>query len=364
MDAGHHGPDHRRDRHGQRSWSRAPSTTTAPRADRAVRRRELRRYRSPSSSPRASSFGHKRGAFTDARRATAGPVRAGRRRHALPRRDRRLPARSADAACCASSDQVKSGASATHQSIKVDVRIVAATHRDLERDVAEGRFREGPVLPPERLLRANCRRCANGARTSRCSAQHFLDRLNAATRHAGRRRLPPRAWPPERLPTSRGNVRELGNEVKRAFTLADPEGCITPDLLSERFAHAHPAALPANNGSLRSAVERFETQCIRDALQRNRGESDPHRDRAGSFPPRPDRQAAEVLDPLAPYRALSHARRESANGAGAVQQASAHRLCRDLRTWRGGSSIAGEHTSRHGTCLTIHPKGVWGGWTT
>ena len=67
-----------------------------------------------------------------------------------------------------------------------------------------------------------------------------------------------------------GNVRELENEVERAFNLADADGYLTPDLLSDKFAALRPAAA-TSAASLRGAVEHFEAQLVRDALQRNAG---------------------------------------------------------------------------------------------
>ena len=49
--------------------------------------------------------------------------------------------------------------------VPVDVRIIAATHRDLEQRIADGAVSRGPVLPPQRLSRSACRRCAS-ARTT------------------------------------------------------------------------------------------------------------------------------------------------------------------------------------------------------
>lgn len=43
----------------------------------------------------------------------------------------------------------------------MDVRIVAATHRHLETMVAEGAFREEPLVSPERVPRAPCPPCAS-----------------------------------------------------------------------------------------------------------------------------------------------------------------------------------------------------------
>ena len=49
----------------------------------------------------------------------------------------------------------------------VDVRVIAATHRDLEAAVAAGDVPRRPVLPPERLSDPACRRCRSGSKTSR-----------------------------------------------------------------------------------------------------------------------------------------------------------------------------------------------------
>jgi two-component system response regulator HupR/HoxA len=62
-------------------------------------------------------------------------------------------------------------------------------------------------------------------------------------------------------------VRELQNEVQRAFMLADGESFIAADLLSEKIRATAPVAI-ASNGTLRSEVERLEVQMIRDALER------------------------------------------------------------------------------------------------
>lgn len=108
-----------------------------------------------------------------------------------------------------------------HQPIKVDVRIVAATHRDLSRMVAEGRFREDLwyrisvfpiVLPPLRERRDDVAKLA----------AHFAQR--AAIRFglppvmptpADLRLLEAYPWP--------GNVRELGAVIDRAAILGNGE---------------------------------------------------------------------------------------------------------------------------------------------
>ena len=51
--------------------------------------------------------------------------------------------------------------------VHVDVRIIAATHRNLEKRIAEGSVPRGPVLPAQCLSRSRCRRSAIAPRTFR-----------------------------------------------------------------------------------------------------------------------------------------------------------------------------------------------------
>ena len=157
--------------------------------------------------------------------------------------------------------------------LAVDVRVVAATHRDLERDVKEGRFREDLYyrlqvveieLPPLRERPEDVP----------ALAMRFLEQL--AERH-GRpgRRLAPSALAALSAHVPRPGVRELRNVVERAAVLATGEEVEAADLM---LAGARPGAAPAVDAgdpgfaeAKRTAIDRFERDFLLRALRENDG---------------------------------------------------------------------------------------------
>lgn len=143
----------------------------------------------------------------------------------------------------------------------VDLRIIAATNRDLAEEVREGRFREDlyyrlnvvPLnMPPLRERRDDIP----------LLVEHFAGR--AARRHgvavkpfpgAVMRRLLDHPWP--------GNVRELGNTVERLVLLAE-DGVVSAHDLPEapRTRQTEAFSLPAEGMSW----EQHERSCLRQAL--------------------------------------------------------------------------------------------------
>jgi len=117
------------------------------------------------------------------------------------------------------------------RTIKVDVRIVAATNRDLEEAVAKGDFRADLyfricvvpiVLPPLRERKGDIRPLA----------QLFLDRFNSS--NGTRVRFAPDAFETIGKCQFPGNVRELENCVNRAASLSDGEVVLGRELACEQ----------------------------------------------------------------------------------------------------------------------------------
>ena len=150
----------------------------------------------------------------------------------------------------------------------VDVRIIAATNRDLQAMVAAGTFREdlyyrihviNVVLPPLReriddipLL------------IEHFLARHRRQKVKRLTPECAARMLA-YPWP--------GNVRELENEIERLVVLAGDEPMIGPELLSPRIKQWAPAdgAVEATPDSLPAAVEALERRMIGAAMRRHNG---------------------------------------------------------------------------------------------
>ena len=164
------------------------------------------------------------------------------------------------------------------RAVPVDVRVIAATHRDLEADVRAGRFREdlyyriagvtlampplrerpGDIVPiAERLL-------ADIATELGLPPARFDDDARAV--------LVSYPWP--------GNIRELRNEIARALALRDGEwlhaSLFSPKLLrGQAGAHVEAVnghALPVSfgSGTLAERLDAIEAMVLREALLRHR----------------------------------------------------------------------------------------------
>jgi len=161
-----------------------------------------------------------------------------------------------------------------NRAVTVDVRVVAATHRDLEAEVKAGRFREDlyyrlkvveVTLPPlrERLEDVPL------------LAQRFLDQVYE---RLGRERKPISAEALARLVTHswRGNVRELRNAIERAAVLA-PGAEIQPSDFAldgePAVTSGDPLVLPGVpfRDAKRHTVESFERAYLIKALREHGG---------------------------------------------------------------------------------------------
>jgi two-component system, NtrC family, response regulator HupR/HoxA len=151
------------------------------------------------------------------------------------------------------------------RTLKTNVRVIAATNKDLTAELKAGRFREDlyyrlnvfPVrLHPLRERREDLADLiAHFVR--KCSKK--LGRSVKSVSPAAERLLHAAEWP--------GNVRELENEIERAVTLAGDESVIEPRHLSPRFLRTGGDA--PETGTLRESVETLEKKMISAALIRS-----------------------------------------------------------------------------------------------
>jgi len=154
---------------------------------------------------------------------------------------------------------------------RVDVRIIAATVRDLSEDVSAGRFREDlyyrlnvlPVqLPP----------LSQRPEDVRILVEHFIDRHNSrlGTRIQGisadaLKLMMEYSWP--------GNVRELENTIERAMVLAEGPRITPVDLPAKIREVRDPIrlALKSDELSIKKTSRMIEEELIRRALKQTGG---------------------------------------------------------------------------------------------
>ena len=168
---------------------------------------------------------------------------------------------------------------------RVDVRVIAATNSDLERAVAEGKFREDLFhrinviriqVPPLRQRREEIPALIN----------HYLNQYQKEAARSDIRLSEETVdlmvvydWP--------GNVRQLCNEMRRIVTYSESGSIVTPDGLSSEIVRASrdlesvpsirrkettaPVAGSGDSTTLGEAVEELERRMIQDALRRSSG---------------------------------------------------------------------------------------------
>lgn len=153
------------------------------------------------------------------------------------------------------------------QTLQTDVRIIAATNRDLEQEVKAGRFRS------DLYYRLNVFTITVPSLRERQSdipalVAHFLKQGLREYRGVARRFSQPALdlmmgyhWP--------GNVRELANIVERALVVADSE-LIQHYHLPPALQTAHPV-MSRQRGNLFQSVDAFEKDLISQALEETRG---------------------------------------------------------------------------------------------
>lgn len=152
---------------------------------------------------------------------------------------------------------------------KVQVRVVAATNRDLKRMVEEGKFRQdlyyrlnviNVTVPPLRDRKEDIV----------LLSEHFLAK-SAKEKQIEPRQITKRALEKLYDYTWPGNIRELENEMERVTVLAGSESRITPEMLSPRIRDSveKPKAQGARlSGKLKDALEELEKDMIREGLRR------------------------------------------------------------------------------------------------
>jgi DNA-binding NtrC family response regulator len=161
--------------------------------------------------------------------------------------------------------------------LKVDVRVVAATNANLEQMVAEGRFRED-LFYRLNVVRLDVPPLRDRREEIPLLVQHYLDKHGRDAHKLGLRvaqetmeYLILYRWP--------GNVRQIGNEIRRLVALAEPGAVLMPEHLSPELA-ASRRTIPASERDLAptefvvrldqplpAAMEHVERAMIQHALR-------------------------------------------------------------------------------------------------
>jgi two-component system, NtrC family, response regulator HupR/HoxA len=158
----------------------------------------------------------------------------------------------------------------SQKTIKVDVRVIAATNKDLKKNVELGSFREDlfyrlnvfPInIPPLTERREDIPELI-----------HFFVKKYAQRISKAIKSVDSNVIKCLQQATFPGNVRELENEIERMVTMADENSAIDSDLLSERFLNGNTIVEETFNFTkLKPAIDHLEKKFIMKALTDTNG---------------------------------------------------------------------------------------------
>ena len=157
----------------------------------------------------------------------------------------------------------------THE-LRVNVRLIAATNRDIVKAIAEGQFRED-LFHRLNVVQFRLPLLRDRGEDILLLAGHFLKMFRAAmntnvntTTPAARQKLLSHTWP--------GNVRELRNVIERALILEtthEIQASSLPDFRVETRLQKTTSTQAAPNESLDDALARLERELITSVLEQN-----------------------------------------------------------------------------------------------
>jgi len=158
------------------------------------------------------------------------------------------------------------------KSIQIDVRIVAATVKDLQKEVNEGRFRED-LFYRLNVLPIHIPALRERKEDIPLLIQHFIGKYNqilnknvADVEHSGLEAMMNYKW--------YGNVRELENTVERAIVLSDKNHIQLENLpveIQNFKEESQPEPIPDEEYSIKKASKALEMNLIRRALGKTKG---------------------------------------------------------------------------------------------
>jgi anaerobic nitric oxide reductase transcription regulator len=235
----------------------------------------------PESVVESELFGHERGAFTGAQDARSGRFRSADGASLLLDEIGELPLHVQPKLLRVLQEGEVQPVGAD-RTARVDVRVFAATNREIRREVEAGRFR-ADLLHRLDVCRIHVPPLREHPEDIPLLAGHFCDRARRRL-GTGPIRIAPDAMDVLRAGQWPGNVRELENAVMRAIVHANSRTAAGEPVILRRADVSSPGggllepetrakALPKPSAGrpLRDAVRDFQRALVRDALKRNDG---------------------------------------------------------------------------------------------